>query len=241
MAEDLDEGLDGDLDDDAVRRLFLAQAGPPVDVESGLQAVHERTAQRRTRRMLVPIVVGIASAAAVVAVVLVRVGSDGTELVPAGPGTDLPGASSVSPSSRPTSTAVATTTLAASGPARTAPAPSGPASTGPTPSTLPSTTIASGPTIPALTAIPPVVASSDAPAAPAPRTQTFSCPGGSVTVRWTPTALDLRSVSATAGWMIEDQQARSDRVEVRFGASGEQRSELRLRLRDGGPVLECRD
>jgi hypothetical protein len=236
MAENVDEGLDGDrdadVDDDAVRRLFLAQAGPPVDVESGLEAVLGQAGRRRMRRMLAPIVVGLASAAAVAAVVLVRVGSDDAELVPAGPGTDLPAVmsdrTSASPATSPSTSPRSPSTTVQPGTS----APS--VSTTGAPASAPTAAVTSPPAV-----NPPITAPATAP--PTAQTQTFSCAGGSVTVRWTPAGLLLVSVSPAAGWTIEDQVARSDRVEARFGAADQQESELRLRLRDGSPTLECRD
>jgi hypothetical protein len=101
-------------------------------------------------------------------------------------------------------------------------------------------------------------------------------------VLWSASALELLGVSPAAGFSVEDQEARPDRIDVRFasssgggggGDSGEhgggeegnsgsgggddsgdhgsgggeaqadegQRSELRLRLRNGQPVLDCRE
>jgi hypothetical protein len=239
MADDRDERwnavnrrLDDDLDDEAARRVLLAQAGPPVDVEADLRAVHERARRHRGRRMLVPVVVGGAAAAAVAAIVFVRAASEDREIVPAGPGTELPAASTAPELSTPPSSASSVTPTVAP--------------TTPTPAS----------TVPAASGPPPVVPSSGAPASPVSRTETFSCAGGSVTVRWSTGELLLLSVSPAAGWMVDDEAATRDRIDVRFGAarddngggneggggesgSGERR--LRLRLRDGRPVLECQD
>jgi uncharacterized membrane protein YgcG len=249
----------GGTGDERVRQLFESLAGPAVDaeeVEAGLRMVRAGAERRGARRFLVPAAAGMAAAAAVAAVVVVRAASDDDDVVRAGRTTVLPAVTTVpGPASTP-SVPAEPTTAPVTTPIRS-PAPTTPA---------PPVTVAPGPSGPLPTAAP-----------PAAQTSTFSCAGGSVTVRWSASALELLGVSPAAGFSVEDQEARPDRIDVRFasssgggggGHSGEhgggedsdsgsggdgdsgggeaqadegQRSELRLRLRDGQPVLDCRE
>lgn len=245
-----------ELDDERVRQLFQSLAGPPVDTEAALRAVHAGKGRVGWVRRVAPLSVA-AAAASLVAVVLVRAGRDSDDdVVPAGPSTERPG------STAPPVTSPAVT-------------PSVPPSTLPATTTVPVTTVpvpTPAPTAPPTAAAAPPLAG---PAPPLALARQYRCPGGAVTVRATSAGLVLVSAEPDPGFRVVDESVISDRVEVVFaggpggggsddhgdddggegGGSGSgddgdddsggpdvgDEREVRVRLEDGELQHECRD
>jgi hypothetical protein len=122
-----------------------------------------------------------------------------------------------------TSPGPATTVPVAVPPTGTASSTSAPATTAPA---VPGTTVVPPPTTPQPTS--PTTATTPAPG-PGPTTDSYSSAGGSITVRWDGTVLDLQYATPAAGFEAEVEDDRPDRVRVRFrGDAGDVRIELRV-------------
>jgi hypothetical protein len=218
-----------ELDDERVHQVLQSLAGPPVDSEEALRAVHAGARAASWRRRLAP-VVAAAAAAVLVAVVLIRAGrdGDGDDVVPAAPSTEQ--SSITTPLVTPS---VAPSTIPPTVPPTTEPVV--------TASTVPPTAASAAPPPPTN---PPAT---NPPAAPSATTKEFRCPGGTVTVRVTGQGLVLVSAVADPGFGVADQSVRANRVEVVFVTGGDdnedggEEREIRVRLDDGELRHECRD
>jgi hypothetical protein len=194
-------------------------AGPPAPSAPALGALRPRLVRAR-RAQRIRVVGAAAVVLAGVVVTALAVGPTGDTprvVVPAGNGSRPSSASSTTGSTAPSTTRPSTRAPSVSGgPTGTAPdAPASSASTG----TLP----APGP----------------APTAAPPATNTYSAPGGSVTVRFENGALALTGYAANPGFVAEVHQAVADDVEVRFEREGDGgESRIRVRVEQGSLVVE---
>ncbi|HTH05310.1 MAG TPA: hypothetical protein VL916_05550, partial [Ilumatobacteraceae bacterium] len=85
------------------------------------------------------------------------------------------------------------------------------------------------------------VATTNAPAAPAPFTQTYSSAGGSITVTWNGSSLSLDSINANAGFVGEIEDGGGSRVRVDFESNGGSGGDdARIEVRVEGGRLEVR-
>jgi hypothetical protein len=76
----------------------------------------------------------------------------------------------------------------------------------------------------------------NAPAAPAPFTQSYSSAGGSITVTWNGSSLSLDAISPAPGFAAEIEDAGGSRVRVDFegnGGSGGDDARIEVRIEDG--------
>ena len=71
---------------------------------------------------------------------------------------------------------------------------------------------------------------------PTPNTETYESSGGSITVVWDGSALDLTAVNPAAGHEAEVEDDSASRVRVRFRGPAESRIEVRVE--NGGPVVD---
>lgn len=133
---------DAELDDPMVRSFLQSLAGPPVDVEADLATLHARTDGRR-RPWLVPVLAGVAAAAAAVAAFAVTRPEESLSIDPAATPPEVVTTPGTGPGTTDTTTTVTTTTS--------------PTSTS-TATTLPASTVVSTPAAPGATTSPGAVA-----------------------------------------------------------------------------------
>ena len=204
---------------------------PVADPDAALARVTARSRVVRRRRMAVRAGAALAAAAVVAAVWLgarppgsTQVDTVDTPSIATAPRTGTDGTNP----STPVTTGGAVSTVATSVTA------SAPTSTPTLPSTPPPSAAQTVPP-PATTVTPPTAAPSSAPPPPpSSGPQTYGGLGGQVTVRVDAGNLVLVSVRPAAGYVVAEQRARPDDVEVRFeGSAG--RTRVRIRL-DGGVV-----
>lgn len=223
-----------DFDDDLLRDALRDRSGGPVSTATGRDAVLSRAARSRTRRTLA---VGGSTTAVLIAGLILLSGTVDSQLEPAQQPTSSPIPTvDDSPESTSTPPAPSTSTLEEPVPTK---APAADDAAGPSPDASSSSTSSTTPTVPAVAPTPPVSSTTSVPAAPpapsvdAPFTRTYDSLGGSITVRWDGSVLDLVSVSPLEGFVSEIEDESATRVRVRFRGDDDSRIEVRV---DGGKV-----
>jgi hypothetical protein len=115
-----------------------------------------------------------------------------------------------------------------------------PTTTTPTvpPTTTGAPTTTAGPTTTAApsTTTPLIATTQPQPPPPTPTTETYESTGGSITVVWDGSALDLTAVNPAAGHEAEVEDDSASRVRVRFRGPAESRIEVRVE--NGTPVVD---
>ena len=222
-----------DFDDDLLRDALRDRSGGPVSTATGRDAVLSRAARSRTRRTLA---VGGSTTAVLIAGLILLSGTVDSQLEPAQQPTSSP-IPTVDDSPQSTSTPPAPSTSTLEEPVPTT-APDHDAA-GPSSDDSSTSTSSTPSTVPAVAPTPPVSSTTSVPAAPpapsvdAPFTRGYDSLGGSITVRWDGSALDLVSVSPREGFVTEIEDESVTRVRVRFRGDDDSRIEVRV---DGGKV-----